>query len=77
MENIKYVDPRPTDSKPCYYSMTSDENFILDFHPDTNNIVFVGGFSGHGFKFAPLIGTIVKELVLDGKTSYQISQFNL
>ena len=61
----------------CNYTMNDYENFILDFHPDNSNIIFGGGFSGHGFKFAPLIGTILTDLALTGKTSYDISKFTL
>lgn len=59
----------------CYYTMNDNENFILDSHPDNENVIFGGGFSGHGFKFAPLIGKILSELVLDGKTQYNIRKF--
>ena len=59
----------------CFYTMNDNENFILDFHPDNANIIFGGGFSGHGFKFAPLIGRILSELVINGKTNYPINKF--
>ena len=35
------------------------------------------GFSGHGFKFMPVIGEILSELVLDGKTKYEIDFLSL
>ena len=59
----------------CYYTMNDNENFILDVHPDNSNVVFGGGFSGHGFKFAPLIGKILAELALTGTTTYEIKKF--
>lgn len=59
----------------CYYTMNDNENFILDFHPDNANIIFGGGFSGHGFKFAPLIGTILSDLALQSQTAFTISKF--
>ena len=40
----------------CMYSMSRDGHFIVDSHPDCPNIVFAAGMSGHGFKFAPVIG---------------------
>ena len=59
----------------CFYTMNNEENFILDFHPDNSNIIFGGGFSGHGFKFAPLIGKILSEMTIDGQSQYDISNF--
>ena len=76
-KNLNYVEPNPRDAQSCFYSMTPNEDFIIDFHPDTKDIVFVGGFSGHGFKFAPLIGRVVKDLVMKEKTNYSISKFKL
>jgi glycine/D-amino acid oxidase-like deaminating enzyme len=61
----------------CFYTLNDNENFILDFHPFIPNIIFGGGFSGHGFKFAPLIGKILTELVLTGETHYNISKFKI
>lgn len=40
----------------CMYSMSTDGHFVVDAHPDFPNIVFAAGMSGHGFKFAPVIG---------------------
>ena len=50
----------------CKYTMTPDSHFIVDRHPDIPQLVFAAGFSGHGFKCAPVIG---KRLVamLDGE----------
>jgi glycine/D-amino acid oxidase-like deaminating enzyme len=35
--------------------MTPDDDFIVDRHPEHSNVVFAAGYSGHGFKFAPVI----------------------
>lgn len=63
--------------KACMYALTPDENFIVDRHPDDPGIVIAGGFSGHGFKFAPVIGEIVADLVLDGSTRHDIGFLSL
>jgi len=60
-------------SEACLYTATPDENFVLDRMPDDSRIVVGAGFSGHGFKFAPLIGRILSRLLLDGKT--EIAEF--
>ena len=52
----------------CMYSMSTDGHFVIDSHPDCPQIVFAAGMSGHGFKFAPVIGQRLVEL-LDGQSS--------
>ena len=61
----------------CLYTMTPDENFVLDRHPDHDNAFFAAGFSGHGFKFAPLIGEIMADLALAGQTAHAIDFLRL
>ena len=64
-------------SATCLYTMTPDEDFIVDRHPEFSNVVFATGFSGHGFKFAPLIAVALADLVLLGKTSLPIGFLSL
>lgn len=52
----------------CFYTMSPDENFIVDRHPDHPNVSFAAGLSGHGFKFASALGKTLVELVVDGET---------
>jgi sarcosine oxidase len=52
------LDPEPVHAETCLYSMTPDEDFILD---RVGPMVIGAGFSGHGFKFAPVIGEILAE----------------
>ena len=59
-------------AKPCLYALTRDEHFVLGQHPDHPSVILCGGFSGHGFKFAPVIGEIAADLALDGGTRHQI-----
>lgn len=49
----------------CLYTNTPDSHFILDRHPMYRRVVIAGGFSGHGFKFAPVIGRMLADLVCD------------
>ncbi|MBM3967540.1 MAG: N-methyl-L-tryptophan oxidase [Planctomycetes bacterium] len=42
----------------CYYTMTPDENFIVDCLPDAPNVTVIAGLSGHGFKFTSVLGEI-------------------
>jgi glycine/D-amino acid oxidase-like deaminating enzyme len=59
------------------YSMTPDEDFILDRVPGYERVVMAGGFSGHGFKFAPVIGEMMAALTLGELTEYPLGPFAL
>ena len=53
----------------CLYTNSPTEDFIIDLHPDNPRIAIGAGFSGHGFKFAPLTGRLLAELAWQGKIS--------
>jgi sarcosine oxidase len=65
------------EAKVCMYSLTPDQHFIVDTHPEHSNLVLCGGFSGHGFKFAPVIGEIAADLALQGGTEHDIQFLSL
>jgi sarcosine oxidase len=53
----------PTSSlKACLFENTPDEHFLLGLHPEHENVIVAGGGSGHGFKFASVIGEVVGQL---------------
>lgn len=56
----------------CMYTNTPDSHFIIDRHPQHDHVVIAGGFSGHGFKFAPVVGETLADLVLNGRTDHPI-----
>ena len=64
--------------KTCLFSNTADENFILDLHPDFPEVSIAAGFSGHGFKFCPVVGEIMADLALEGGSKFfDLSLFKL
>jgi len=63
--------------KTCMFTNSSDEHFIIDVHPEFPQISFAAGFSGHGYKFASVIGEILADLVINGQTDLPISLFRL
>jgi glycine/D-amino acid oxidase-like deaminating enzyme len=65
------------DVKVCMYTLTPDEHFVVDHHPLHKDVVLCGGFSGHGFKFASVIGEIGADLALAGGTSHPIDFLSL
>lgn len=62
------VSATPVRHSVCMYTMTPDEHFAVDLHPKHRNVVFAAGFSGHGFKFASVMGSILADLVEHGAT---------
>lgn len=60
----------------CLYTNTPDKHFIVDHHPSNENVLAACGFSGHGFKFAPVIGEILADLVVNGETDHPIDRFS-
>jgi sarcosine oxidase len=61
----------------CLYTMTPDEHFLISAHPQHANVTLAAGFSGHGFKFAPVIGEVLADLATVGKSSYDLGLFSL
>jgi sarcosine oxidase len=61
----------------CLYTMAPDGDFIIDTLPSEPRIIVASPCSGHGFKFAPLIGEIVAELATTGTTTRDITRFGL
>ena len=57
----------------CMYTMSRDEHFIVGQYPSSANVHFVAGLSGHGFKFATVLGQIMADLSMTGKTQHPIS----
>lgn len=85
IENLKYAMnkyfPGEFDSvlsgKICLYANSPDENFIIDKLPGYEENAFIAcGFSGHGFKFVPVVGEILSDLAIDGKTNLPIEFLN-
>jgi len=65
--------------KTCMFTNSPDEHFILDAHPGVENVYVAAGFSGHGFKFASVVGEILTDLALDGAAKYadQMGMFRI
>jgi sarcosine oxidase len=59
----------------CMYTNTLDHHFVIGRHPRHPRVAVASGFSGHGFKFVPVVGEILADLALDGKTRHDIALF--
>ena len=70
-ESLRSFQEGASSSKSCLYSMTPDENFIVDRHPNFKKVFFAAGFSGHGFKFSPAIGRLLLQITREESEPFQ------
>lgn len=69
------ADGQVSSSTVCLYTNTPDDAFVVDRHPAGPGVAFSSACSGHGFKFAPLIGEMLADLVTATETSWPIDAF--
>ncbi|GAA3398216.1 N-methyl-L-tryptophan oxidase [Cryptosporangium minutisporangium] len=60
----------------CMYTTTPDEHFVIAPHPEHPRVTVACGFSGHGFKFVPVVGEVLADLAIDGTTRHPIALFD-
>lgn len=72
-----YLSPEPIAVHHCLYTNSADYHFILDRHSHFDNVVFAAGFSGHGFKFGPVLGEVLAGLLLNEELPVDTSLFSL
>jgi sarcosine oxidase len=66
---------RETDT--CVFTNTPDHDFIVDRHPVHEQVLISSPCSGHGFKFASAIGELQADLLIDRKTTFDLSPFRV
>jgi sarcosine oxidase len=76
-DHIPAANGRMTTAKTCLYTNTPDHDFIIDRLPGAANVIVASPCSGHGFKFAPVIGEILGDLATEDATRHDISRFRL
>lgn len=70
------LDGGRTDVRTCMYTNTPDRHFVLGLHPLHPEVVIAAGFSGHGFKFAPVVGEVLADLICAGRTRHPVGLFD-
>jgi len=75
--HLPHADGPLVAAQTCLYTMTPDGHFIIDRVPGCPQIIVAAPCSGHGFKFAPVIGEILADLAVTGRTDHDISRFAL
>src|SRR5262249_50760934 len=76
-EHIPAANGRLIAAKTCLYTMTPDGDFLIDRLPGASNIIVASPCSGHGFKFAPVIGEILADLATTGAPPHDMARFSL
>jgi glycine/D-amino acid oxidase-like deaminating enzyme len=67
------------ETRVCQYEQTPDSHFIVDRHPQNENVWLLGGGSGHGFKHGPAIGEMMADLILknrEARPEWQLTRFD-
>ncbi|HLV80895.1 MAG TPA: N-methyl-L-tryptophan oxidase [Chthonomonadaceae bacterium] len=72
-----WLSPQVAYAKVCLYTNTPDEDFLIDSVPGLPDVFLLGGCSGHGFKFTPLLGRIGAALAAGAPVPYDLSRFRL
>jgi sarcosine oxidase len=71
------IDPIFREASVCMYTNTPDMDFIIDRHPAYNNVIIASPCSGHGFKFASVIGKILADMVMDRPIGFDLRPFQI
>jgi sarcosine oxidase len=75
-DRIPALGPEVCRAAPCMYTTTPDEHFVLGYPRGEERVVVCSPCSGHGFKFVPVIGELVADLVTSGSVRFDISLFD-
>ncbi len=76
MANLHGVGPEPARTQVCMYCNTPDEHFVIGPLGEAPRVILCGPMAGHGFKFSPVVGSIAADLAIDGRTGFDIQQFD-
>jgi sarcosine oxidase len=69
--------PKCVKAVTCLYTVTPDAGFVIDVHPEWDRVIVASPCSGHGFKHSAAIGQALSELVLDGRSRFDLGAFAL
>jgi sarcosine oxidase len=75
-EALPLLSGRLLHAETCLYTMTPDAHFVIDKHPEFSQVTVAAGFSGHGFKFATVLGEVLADLATDCKPAYDLELFS-
>ncbi len=70
--HLPAVGPQLNHHTTCMYTMSPDGHFLVGAYPGKDNVNLAAGLSGHGFKFASVLGEILADLTISGSTRHSI-----
>ena len=76
-ETVPSLSGRLLHAETCLYTMTPDEHFVLDRHPEYPQVTIAAGFSGHGFKFSSVIGEILADMATGCAPGFDLELFSI
>lgn len=76
-EHLPGLRGRVASAGTCLYTNSPDGHFVIDLHPADPRVAVAAGFSGHGFKFAPVVGEVLADLATAGRTARPIGFLSL
>jgi sarcosine oxidase len=68
-ERLPALNGRIVSTAVCLYENSPDDHFLIDRLADKPNVIYAGGFSGHGFKFSSVVGEVLADLVTRGEAT--------
>lgn len=74
-DRIPALNGRLLNAATCMYTNTPDQHFIIGLHPEHPQVTIASPCSGHGYKFASVIGEILADLAIEGQTRYSLDLF--
>lgn len=75
--NFPHLGPRCLKGAVCSYTVTADEDFVIDFAPGSQDILLVSACSGHGFKHSAAVGEMAANCILEDMTLEYLEYFSL
>lgn len=72
-DHLQGISAAPLRTRPCLYTVSDDGHFIVDHHAESDRVVVAAGFSGHGFKFASVMGAVLADLATTGQTEHPVA----
>jgi glycine/D-amino acid oxidase-like deaminating enzyme len=72
-----HLSREPIEVQTCLYTNTPDYHFVMDTHPEYEHIVMGAGFSGHGFKFGPVLGQFLAQMAQEQAPPISLEPFAL
>jgi sarcosine oxidase len=64
------------EARTCLYTLTPDKDFVIGLHPHHPQVAIASPCSGHGYKFASVVGEILADLAIDGVTRHPVAWFS-